>query len=248
MRIRVGTSTLPIIIGIGFAVTACSSSPPGTGQPAVSQTQSASSAAASASPTASAVASGSAALVPAGYTRVGGVTQGISIATPASWVAVNLATSSIASATKELGLKGISASTAVQDLETMQKLHAVVLYDIATGVKSSQHFTPNISAYCVVSDVTDVGAAGVPLLKQGAAAEFGQSGATHITQKDIEIGGVPGVETSYQLSSSGAGVIDGSQLEVLPKPDKGCFVTLTSGQGQPEGNVLRVAAATAQFP
>ena len=71
--------------------------------------------------------------------------------------------------------------------------------------------------------------------------------ATHITQKDLEIGGVPGVETSYQLNSPSEGTIYGSQLEVLPKPDKACFVTVTDGKGESEGNVLGAAAATAQF-
>jgi hypothetical protein len=59
---------------------------------------------------------------------------------------------------------------------------------------------------------------------------------------------VPGVETPYQLHSSGAGTIYGSQLEVLPKPDKACFVTVTDGEGQSAGDVLIVAAATVQFP
>jgi hypothetical protein len=56
------------------------------------------------------------------------------------------------------------------------------------------------------------------------------------------------VETSYQLSSSSEGTIYGSQLEVLPKPSKACFVTVTAGKGESQGNVLRVAAATAKFP
>ena len=59
---------------------------------------------------------------------------------------------------------------------------------------------------------------------------------------------MPGVETSYQLNSSSAGTIHGSQLEVLPKPDKACFVTLTVVHGQSADNILSVAAATAQFP
>src|SRR5579862_681269 len=101
MKIR--KPTLSIVVGIGLAVTACSSAT-GTGKPAVSQTQPASSAAASGSPTTSAAASSPAATVPAGYTRVGGAAQGISIAAPAFWVAINLSTESIASATRRVHL------------------------------------------------------------------------------------------------------------------------------------------------
>ena len=69
--------------------------------------------------------------------------------------------------------------------------------------------------------------------------------ATHITQKDLEIGGVPGVETSYDLTASGVGTISASQLEVLPAPNKICEVTVSGGS---QGTVISVAAATAQFP
>lgn len=183
--------------------------------------------------------------VPAGYSRVGGAAQGISLAAPASWVTVNLAQETIQSAASKLDIHGISASTLIQDMQTLQKLHAVFVIDIKSAVDSPQHITPNLNAYCDDSGVTDVGAAGVPLIKTVAAAEFGKLGATNLTQKDLEIGGLPGVETSYQLTSGSAGTISESQLEVLPKPDDACFVTVT---GESEGNVVSVAAATAQFP
>jgi hypothetical protein len=62
------------------------------------------------------------------------------------------------------------------------------------------------------------------------------------------IGGVPGLDTSYQVYSSSQGTIYGSQLEVLPAPDKICFVTVTDGKGESDGSVVSTAAATAQFP
>ena len=247
MHIRVAGLALPVAIGIGVAVTSCSSAP-GTVKPAVSATRSASGAAVSGSPTASPVAPSSAGPIPAGYTRVGGVAQGISVAAPASWVAVNLAKETVEKAARKAGLSGLSATTLVQAMTSLQKLHAVFVYDVKSAVDSPRHFARNLNAYCLASGVTDVGAAGIPFLKTGAAAEFEQLGATHITQKDLEIGGVPGVETSYQLSSSSAGTIYGSQLEVLPKPDKACFVTVTVGTGESASNVRSVAAATAQFP
>ena len=96
--------------------------------------------------------------------------------------------------------------------------------------------------------MTDTGSAGLPLLKSAAAAEFAKTGATHITQHDLAIGGVPGVDTSYQLSSPSVGTLYGSQLEVLPKPDDVCFVTLAYDGSESAGDVLTTAAETAQFP
>lgn len=247
MHIRVVGLALLVVIGTGVTVTSCSSSP-GTVKPAVSATRPASGAVASGSPAASPVASISPGAVPAGYTRVGGAAQGISIAAPASWVSVNLAKETIESAANKIGLNGLSAATLVQDMESLQNLHAVFVFDVKAAVDGPQNFAPDLDAYCLASGVTDVGAAGVPFLKASAAAGFGKIEATHVTQKDLEIGGVPGVETSYQLSSSSAGTLYGSQLEVLPKPDQACFVTVTVAKGQSAGNVLSVAAATAQFP
>jgi hypothetical protein len=247
VHIRAAGLALLAVIGIGVAVTSCGSAP-GTVNSAVSATRSASGAAVSGSPTASPVAPSSPDSVPAGYTRVGGAAQGISVAAPASWVAVNLAKETIESAAHNAGLSGVSASTLIQDMESLQKLHGVFVFDVKSAVDSPQGFARNLNAYCIVSGVTDAGAAGVPLLKTSTAAEFEKSGATHLTQKDLQIGGVPGVETSYQLNSSTEGTIYGSQLEVLPNPDKACYVTVTVVKGESAGNVLGVAAATAQFP
>lgn len=232
---------------MGVAVTSCSSAP-GAVKPAVSATPSASDVAVSGNPAASPAAPGSPGPVPAGYKRVGGVAQGISVAAPSSWVVVNLAKETIESAANKIGLRGASASALVQAMETVQKLHPVYVVDVKSGVDSPQHYARNLNAYCGVSGVTDVGTAGVPLLEQAAPAEFEKLGATHITQKDLEIGGVPGVEISYQLSSSSEGTLYGSQLEVLPKPDKLCTVTVAVAKGESAGNILGVAAATAQFP
>jgi hypothetical protein len=246
VHIGVAYAAVPMVIGIGMAVTSCGSAP-GTVKSAVPATRSAS-ATVSGSPTASPAGSSSAAPVPAGYTRVGSAAQGISVAAPTSWVAIDLAKETIESAASKAGLSGVSATTLVQAMTSLQKMHAVLVFDVKYAVDSPDHFAPNLSAYCVVSGVTDVGAAGVPLLKQTYAAEYGKLGATHLTQRQLEVGGVAGVETSYQLNSSTAGTIYGSQLEVLPKPDKVCFVTVTSGKGAPEGTVVSTAAATAQFP
>jgi hypothetical protein len=257
--IRVAFFAVPVVIGFGVAVTACGGSP-GTVKPAASATQSASASAPSSSPatspsgpasataSASAAGTGSAAAVPSGYTRIGGSAQGISIAVPASWVVINPATQSFASAAKRAGLKDVSASELEQDMTSLQKLHGIIVFDVKSGVDSPTHFSRNLNTYCSVSGVTEAGAAAVPFIKQAASAEFQQLGSTNITQQDLAIGGVPGVETSYQVQSSTEGTLRGSQLEVAPKPDQLCFVTLSYGAGESGGTVLSTAAATAQFP
>jgi hypothetical protein len=246
VHIRVAYLAMPVAIGIGLAITSCSSAPQ-TVKPAATAAPSAS-ATASGSPTPSPAAASSAVPVPAGYTRIGGAAQGISLAAPASWVAISPTTKAIESAAATVGLSGISTATLDQDIASVQKLHGVVVFDIKSAVDSPDHFADNLSAYCGASDVTDVGAAGLPFIKSTASAEFEQVRATHITQRQIEVGGVPGVESSYQLTSSTEGTLYGTQLEVLPAQNKICFVTVSVGQGVSDGRIVSTAAATAQFP
>jgi len=150
------------------------------------------------------------------------------------------------SAADKLDLHGsLSASEIVSDMETLQKSHAVFVVDVKAAVDSPQHFTPNLNAYCGDSGVNDTGAASIPFIKSVASAEFEKLGATNVTQKDLNIGGVPGVETSYALTSPSVGTIYASQLEVLPAPNKICEVTVS---GQSMSTVISVAAATAEFP
>jgi hypothetical protein len=185
--------------------------------------------------------------VPAGYQRVGGSAQGVSFAVPSSWAAVNLAKETEQKAAQKLGLQGISAAQLVQDMQALQKLHGVVVFDVKSAVDSPVHFATTLNAYCTSSGVTDTGSAALPLLRQEAIAGMQQIHASHIAQKDIAVGGVPGLQTSYTLSSSSSGTLDGAQLEVLPKPDRACFLTLTAAKGQFPSTVLSVVASTAIF-
>jgi hypothetical protein len=186
--------------------------------------------------------------VPAGYRRVGGAAQGISIAIPGSWVTVNLAQLNLQQALKQMGLKGVSQATLSQNLQTLIKLRAVFAADLKSVASSPRHFATNINAYCSRSGTSDTGSAGVPLLRQSAEAELPQVlHAQHVIVSEVKIGGVPGVQVGYTLTSTTSGTLHAAQLEVLPKPGRACFVTLTTTGPLPSG-VLPAAAATAQYP
>jgi hypothetical protein len=249
VRIRVVGLALPVVIGMGVAVAACSGAP-GTARPVVSATGSVSNVAALGSSAASPVASGSPGAVPGGYGRVGGAAEGISVAVPDSWVPVNLTQETAASAASRLGLFGkVTASEIAQAVEVWQQWHGIFVLDVKYGVANPEKFAPNLNAYCHASGTADVGADAVLLVKAAVVSVYeNKLGGTHLTQKDLTIGGVPGFETSYQLSTSKMGTVYQSQLVVLPKPGDACFVTVSVGAGVPAGNVISTAAATAQFP
>jgi hypothetical protein len=186
--------------------------------------------------------------VPAGYKRVGGATQGISIAIPGAWVTVNLAQLNLKQALTRMGLKGVSQATLSRNLRALIKLKAVFAADLTSMTRAPGHFATNVNAYCSASGTPDSGKAGVPLLRQAAESELPQVlHARHVTVTALKIGGVPGVQVGYTLTSTTSGTLRAAQLEVLPKPGRACFVTLTAAGPLPNG-VLTTAAATAQFP
>jgi hypothetical protein len=220
-------------IGLAAAVSACGGS--------ASTTQTSSSPTSGAPASASTAPTSAQAAVPAGYHRIGGAAQGMSLALPTSWVAINFAQQSLQQAIKRIGLHGVSQATIAQDLQALQKLHAVYAIDARSIFRTAGHFATNISAYCTSSGVTDSGSASVPLVRQSATAEMQHIGAQIVRQTDVEVGGVPGVQTSYTLSTSGAGTLHAAQLEVLPKPDRACFVTLTTAGRLPRAVLAQIA-------
>jgi hypothetical protein len=244
MNIRVAGLVLPVVAGIGVAVTSCSA--PGTAQPVVSATGPVSSIAISGSFTASSTASPAVSIspgpVPAGYQRVGGAAQGISVAAPASWAVVNLAGETVQSAASKMNLRGASGTAIRADMESGLKWHAVFAFDVKTAVDDP--LPPDLNAFCLQTGTIGVGAVGVPLLTAVSASAVERLGATHITQKDLDIGGVPGVETSFQVSYS-RGTVHSSELAVFPKRGEECEVAVA---GPSEASLASVAAATAQFP
>jgi hypothetical protein len=184
--------------------------------------------------------------IPAGDHVVGGAAQGISIAVPSSWVAISLTQDTINQLSQKFHMGDATAAQLIHSFDTLQKDHGLIVFDLKSAFGSAAHFATNLNAYCLASGVNNTGSSAVAILRQGVPEEFGSIGATHIAMQDISVGGVPGLETTYTVSSS-AGTLYSGQLEVLPKPDRGCFVTLTGSKGYFPLDVLTVAAATAHF-
>jgi len=246
MPVRSSGLALLTVASIAVALTACSST--GAGKSGASATGAATrGAGTSASPAASTGAATTAAVIPAGYRRVGGSAQGISLAMPSSWVSVNLAKQSLEAAASKLDVPGLNASTLEAEMQSLQKDHAIFAFDIASATSSPDHYTRNLTAYCQPSGITNTGSGGVPVLTQAAKSQLGTI-ASGITEHDVTIGGVPGLEASFKLNSASGMDVRGAQLEVLPKPNVLCVVTLGFSSPETAGNYLAVAAATAQFP
>jgi hypothetical protein len=222
-------------VGLAVAVSSCSSSPAPASSPPPRHAPPASSPAAAAP------------AAPAGYQRIGGPPQGVSLDVPSSWVSVNFSQQSLQQAIKLFGLTGSAETAFSQELQPLVKAHAVYAADVKDAGTTPGHFVTNINAYCTTSGVTQSGSAGVATLGQSWASQLQQLGAQNISQVGAQMGGVAGEESSYTLSASSSVTLHATQLEVLPKSGTACYVTLTAAGSLPT-SVLAEAIATIQYP
>jgi hypothetical protein len=182
-----------------------------------------------------------------GSQRIGGPTQGISIEVPASFSALDLTSeTTVVNSIAKLGLTITAVDTLVPQVKQFQQLHAAEAVHAKSITASSEQFPNNITAYCVSSGTDLVGSSAVPTIKKQVTTEFGGLQAADVAMDNVSVGGVPGLETTYLLNSS-AGTLAAGQLEVAPKPQEFCTVTLTTSQSTFSKNILSTAAQTAQF-
>jgi predicted small lipoprotein YifL len=221
-----------VVAGVAVAISACGSAKPVAAPPATVKAK------APATTTTT---------TPAGYQRIGGAAQGVSFAVPASWVAVNFAQQTLQQVAKKFSVSGMSQSEIEQDMDSLSKLHAVYALDTASMASSADHFATNVSGYCDSSGVTDTGSAAVAFIRASVVSQLQEIHAHELGVTDVTIGGVPGVQNLYDLSTS-VGTLEEGQLDVAPKPDVVCFITLTAPSGQFSSSELTTAASTAQFP
>jgi hypothetical protein len=180
-----------------------------------------------------------------GNQRIGGATQGVSIEVPGSFSVLDLTSETTAvNSVAKLGLTSATVNTLVPQVKQFEQLHAALAVD-ARGAATGQ-FPDNIGAYCLGSGTGLTGSSAVPTIKKQVTSEFGGLQVADVSMSDVSVGGVAGLETTYLLNSS-AGTLAAGQLEVAPKPQEFCFVTLTASPGTFSKSILSTAAQTAQF-
>jgi hypothetical protein len=180
--------------------------------------------------------------------RIGGTTQGISIEVPGSYGVVDLTSETTAvSSIAKLGLTSAVATPLVEQLAKYSQVHPAAAVDAAGTAARSGQFADNIIAYCGGSGTNLSGSAAVPKIKQTMTTQLDGLEVENISMATVPVGGVPGLETQYEVLSS-TGLLAAGQLEVAPKAGEFCFVTLTTGPTTFTKSVLTTAAQTAQFP
>jgi hypothetical protein len=236
-------------VGLAAAISACGGSSPSASPASPARSPgSQASPATSAGPSPGASATGGATSPAAGaYQRIGGSAQGVSLAIPSSWVTVDLAEMNVKQAEKQMQIKGVSSETVDSSLQSLKKLDGLMAEDGSSAASAPGHFATNLNAYCLASGVTETGSAGLSSLRQTITQEFQQDlHAQNIKIVDANLGGVPGLETSYTVQSVSAGTLHATQLEVRPRAGRACYVTVTAA-GQVPGAVVQAAESTMRY-
>jgi hypothetical protein len=181
-----------------------------------------------------------------GNQRIGGAHQGISVQVPGSFSILDLTSESTAvNSIAKLGLSSAAVDTLVPQAKQLQQFHGALAVD-AKETASSGQFPNNIGTYCIDSGTDLTGSSAVPTIEKKLTAALGRLKVANVSMIGMPVGGVPGLEVTYLLDSS-AGTLAGGELEVAPKPQKLCFVTLTMSPGTFSKSILSTAAQTAQF-
>lgn len=183
----------------------------------------------------------------AAYRRIGGRAQGVSVEVPSSWTSVDFSHQTVQQAIRIIGASGTIETALTQTLTPLARLHAAYAADVSSAKTAPGHFMTNVNGYCAGSGISQTGSVGAAVIGRTWASELQQVGAQDLTQTAVKLGTAAGVESSYTLSASSAGTLHAVQLQVLPKPGKACFVTLTAA-GQVPGPVLAQAISSIQYP
>jgi hypothetical protein len=183
-----------------------------------------------------------------GSSQLGGAAQGISVEVPGSFSVLDMTSeSSVANSIAKLGMTLTAVDTLVPQVKQLQQqFHAAMAVDAKTAVPSSGQFPDNVAAYCVDSGTDLAGSSAVPVIKQRLTSEFSKIKVTGVSMSGVPVGGVPGLEATYVLDSS-TGPLTGGELAVAPKPQRLCYVTLTTWPATFSQSILSTAAQSAQF-
>lgn len=154
--------------------------------------------------------------LPAGYRRIGGSENGVTIGVPKSWKALDF--DQLAQAKAELGKNGIPAATVDQVIKAMKQNNAVMAYDPKTA--RTEHFGNNVNGFC------QTGAA--PNADQ-VKAQLGQIGARNVATEDATAGGRSALKVTYEQSATAP--LEDTEYVVPAPGGRTCFVTMTKKKG-----------------
>ncbi|WP_436757608.1 hypothetical protein [Streptosporangium sp. V21-05] len=197
---------------------------PGPGQsaePGASATPSPGSSSGSGSPE-------SAAPVPEGFKRIGGPANGVTVAIPKEWVALDLTKDDLDKGLKNSGLTGPTLEQAKKSLQTLVDNNGIWASDTGSAKGSRNGFPTNLNAFCQAGRQIST----EQLLRE-TRSQLEQLNAKVVETRKVRIGSRDAARIVYSFRTNGVDV-RGTQYYV-PVADRTCIVTLsTDTEGKQE--------------
>jgi hypothetical protein len=160
--------------------------------------------------------------VPSGFKRIGGSINGLLIAVPESWTAMDLAKDDIQKGLENSGLSGSALEQAKASMQALSANKAVYAMDPDSAKESEHQFATNLNGFCQPS----VGASAQGLIDV-AKSQLATVNAKVSEAAEVPLGAAKGVRIRYTLPLQGVDV-KGTQYYVPSGKGKTCIVTLST--------------------
>ncbi|WP_440066942.1 hypothetical protein [Streptosporangium sp. OZ121] len=167
---------------------------------------------------------GSAAPVPEGFKQIGGPANGVTVAVPKEWVALDLTKDDLDKGLKSSGLSGPTLEQAKRSLQTLVDNNGIWASDTDSAKTSRNGFPTNLNAFCQAGRQIST----EQLLKE-TRSQLEQLNAKVIETGKVRIGSREVARLVYSFETNGVNV-RGTQYYV-PVEDRTCIVTLSTDTG-----------------
>ncbi|MEU4405870.1 hypothetical protein AB0F88_15195 [Streptosporangium sp. NPDC023963] len=167
---------------------------------------------------------GSAAPVPEGFKRIGGPANGVTVAVPEEWVALDLTKDDLDKGLKSSGLSGPTLEQAKKSLQTLVDNNGIWASDTDSVKTSRNGFPTNLNAFCQAGRQIST----EQLLRE-TRSQLEQLNAKVIETGKVRIGSREVARLVYSFETDGVNV-RGTQYYV-PVEDRTCIVTLSTDTG-----------------
>ncbi|MFB9676464.1 hypothetical protein [Streptosporangium vulgare] len=165
-----------------------------------------------------------AAPVPEGFKRIGGPANGVTVAVPKEWVALDLTKDDLDKGLKESGLTGPTLEQAKKSLRTLVDNNGIWASDTDSAKTSRNGFPTNLNAFCQAGRQISM-----EQLISETRSQLEQLNAKVVETKKMRIGSREAARIVYSFETNGVSV-RGTQYYV-PVAERTCIVTLSTDTG-----------------
>ncbi|WP_344982300.1 hypothetical protein [Streptosporangium fragile] len=159
--------------------------------------------------------------MPEGFKRIGSAENGLTVAVPQEWIALDLSKDDLEEGLRRSGLTGAAAQQARKSLQTLVDSKGIWATDSASVKASPNGFATNLNGFCQA-----VQAPSMDQLINETRTQLEQLNAKVTDAKTVRLGSTEAARIVYTFPTNGVD-IHGTQY-YLPGSGKTCIITLST--------------------